>query len=437
MRTTNRNQRCRTHSASHNDRTFDTSKAKHIDDERSSNKLYWKMTQGGAVELTQQANPNFEQTEKELYEHWYGAHVQRCNENYVKRRHPEKQKTVEDYYTAKKTSPMETLIYLGDKDDHADINTFKAVCEEYIKWMQTKYPNCVVMDAAIHTDEQGAPHMHMRQTFRFYDADKGEYVANQTKALAEMGFTLPHPDKAPGKYNNLMMPFTVECTKHLQELAIAHGLDIETTARESTQSGLTLKEHINKQKCKELDAEIEAKQQEKTKAIESRDKAYEELADALSELAKVVKRSFKKDRQRGGWTYNGEYAKNITDISNNVERMLREMSKTDTDVQAEYDRANKRLIEAQAKLKDVEQQEQALEQREMALTARERGIDMEVADGIGKIENSLLQEFMDYAVAYGAESRRMVKDFIEKVHEREEHHEQEYDEELDDESIDR
>ena len=44
---------------------------------------------------------------------------------------------------------------------------------------------------------------------------------------------------------------------------------------------------------------------------------------------------------------------------------------------------------------------------------------------------------MDYAVAYGAESRRMVKDFIEKVHEREEHHEQEYDEELDDESIDR
>lgn len=92
---------------------------------------------------------------------------------------------------------------------------------------------------------------------------------------------------------------------------------------------------------------------------------------------------------------------------------------------------------ADEKLKDVEQQERTLEQREMALTERERGIDMEVADRVGKTENNLLQEFIDYAVAYGAESRRMVKDFIEKVHEREENHEQKYDEELDDESIDR
>ena len=436
MRTTNRNQRCGVHGAKHNDRTFDTGKAKHIDSERSSNNLYWKITQGGAVELTQQDNPNLEQTEKELYEHWYGAHVQRCNENYVKRRHPERQKTVEDYYKGKKTSPMETLIYLGDKDDHADIDTLKAVCEEHIKWMQAKYPNCVVMDAAIHTDEQGAPHMHMRQTFRFWDAGKGEYIANQTKALTEMGFTLPHPDKAPGKYNNLMVPFTAECTKHLQELAMAHGLDIETTPRESTQSGFTLKEHINAQKCKELDTEIEAKQQEKAKAIESRDKAYKELADAVNELAKVVKRGFKKDRQRGGWTYNEEYAKNITDISNNVERMLREMAKTDTDVQAEYDRAEKRLTEAQTKLKDVEQQEQALAQREMALTARERGIDMEVADRVGKTENSLLQELIDHVKTYRG-GEQVLEAFINKVREREESHKQEYDEELDDEEISR
>lgn len=433
MRTTNRNQRCGTHGASHNDRTFDTDKAKHIDNERSQNNLYWKMTQGGTVELTQQDNPNFEQTEKELYEHWYGAHVQRCNENYVKRRHPEKQKTVEDYYTAQKTSPMETLIYLGDKDDHADINTFKAVCEEYITWMQKKYPNCVVMDAAIHADEQGAPHMHMRQTFRFYDKDKGEYVANQTKALAEMGFTLPNPDKAPGKYNNLMMPFTVECTKHLQELAIAHGLDIETTPRESTQSGLTLKEHINVQKCKELDAELDAKQQE----VDAKQEEYNKLTGLVVDK-KASNRSkheldkaklFKRSRVKVDVDVY-EALLNRADLTRDLENEKRVADEREWSAKCKEQKADE-------KLKDVEQQERTLEQREMALTERERGIDMEVADRVGKTENNLLQEFIDYAVAYGAESRRMVKDFIEKVHEREEHHEQEYDEELDDESIDR
>lgn len=432
MRTTNRNQRCGTNGAKHNDRTFDTDKAKHIDDERSKNNLYWKITQGGAVELTQQDNPNFEQTEKELYEHWYGAHVQRCNENYVKRRHPEKQKTVEDYYTAKKTSPMETLIYLGDKDDHADIDTLKAVCEEYITWMQKKYPNCVVMDAAIHADEQGAPHMHMRQTFRFYDKDKGEYVANQTKALAEMGFTLPHPDKAPGKYNNLMMPFTVECTKHLQELAMAHGLDIETTPRDSTQSGLTLKEHINKQKCKELDAELDAKQQE----VDAKQEEYNKLTGLVVDKkasnrskheldkAKLFKRSqVKVDVD----AY--EALLNRADLTRDLEREKRVADEREWSAKCKEQKADE-------KLKDAEQQEQALAQREMALTERERGIDMEVADKVGKTENSLLQELIDHVKSYRG-GAQVLEAFINKVREREESHEQEYDEELDDESIDR
>lgn len=432
MRTTNRNQRCGAHGAKHNDRTFDTDKAKHIDNERSKNNLYWKMTQGGEVELTRQDNPNFEQTEKELYEHWYGAHIQRCNENYVKRRHPERQKTVEDYYTAKKTSPMETLIYLGDKDDHADMDTFKAVCEEHIKWMQKKYLNCIVMDAAIHADEQGALHMHMRQTFRFWDADKGEYVANQTKALAEMGFTLPHPDKAPGKYNNLMMPFTVECTKHLQELAMAHGLDIETTPRESTQSGLTLKEYTNKQKCKELDAELETKQQE----VDAKQEEYNKLTGLVVDKkasnrsrheldkAKLFKRSqVKVDVDEY------EALLDRADLTRDLEREKKVSEEREWDAKCMEQ-------EAQAKLKDAEQQEQALAQREMALTARERGIDMEVADRVGKTENSLLQELIDHVKSYRG-GAQVLEAFINKVREREESHKQEYDEELDDEEISR
>ena len=91
---------------------------------------------------------------------------------------------------------------------------------------------------------------------------------------------------------------------------------------------------------------------------------------------------------------------------------------------------------ADEKLKDAEQQEQALAQREMALTAREKGIDMEVADRVGKTENSLLQELIDHVKSYRG-GAQVLEAFINKVREREESHKQEDDEELDDEEISR
>ena len=71
-------------------------------------------------------------------------------------------------------------------------------------------PNVKFLDLALHMDEGGAPHVHVRKVWVALDKD-GEMYVSQRKALEDMRIQRPNPDKKNSRYNNL--------SRHIQETA--------------------------------------------------------------------------------------------------------------------------------------------------------------------------------------------------------------------------
>lgn len=222
--------------AKHNDRSFDLSKAEHIDPAREKKNFYW----------TCRGNVPFTQAEIEEYEHLFRNGLDAKNARYMSQRHSERVQTMADYITSSRTCPEEQIIAIGAKDDHADEGVLLAIVNAQLKWEQDTYPQAKILDWALHTDEKGTPHVHVRKTWIGHDR-YGHAVASQNKALAEMGVTIPDPDKQVNRFNNAKMTYTKACREHLIDLCNEYGLEIESEPREASKSGLSLNDYKAKQ----------------------------------------------------------------------------------------------------------------------------------------------------------------------------------------------
>ena len=218
--------------AGHNDRTF--GHADHIDKERSSDNFYWQWNN--------QKYFSFEQAEYRFYEQTFCEYISTRNERAERSRHPERATSPGQYLHGKKSQPEEVLVYLGDKNDHADTDTLLRVMSSYLRWHRKAFPQIHVLDCALHVDEEGAPHFHLRQVYVAHDRD-GHAIASKDKALKEMGINLPDPSLLAGRANNRKMTYTSICRARLQELARASGLEIETEPREVSRSGRRLADY--------------------------------------------------------------------------------------------------------------------------------------------------------------------------------------------------
>lgn len=248
----------------HNDRNFNIKNAEHIDPERTKGNIYWNWT--GRADIT------FEDAEKEFYEEHCRTHLDAVNQRYLEQRHRERMRTMDEYRTARHTCPEETLLMIGNKDEHLPPRTLRAICEDLRNWEENTVPGLKVLDIALHVDEEGAPHIHMRKAWIYRDENNVESIS-QGKALEAAGIPLPHPDKPQGRNNNRKQTFSQQERQALYEICRGYGLEnlLETQPREKSKSGRELEDYKAEQAEKRARAaEMRARMaEEKTRQAET------------------------------------------------------------------------------------------------------------------------------------------------------------------------
>lgn len=252
--------------AKHNDRQFDLSTAKHIDGSKSSGNLYWKIYKG----------LSFEECEKRYYERKFGKALALQNEKYEKKRQYGYMRTMDDYRQNPKTCPEEQVIYIGNKNDSVDVDTLLNIALEQMKWEQKTFPNVVVLNFALHVDEQGAPHIHKRQVWTAVDKN-GNMVVSQTKALQQMEVGA---DKKGTRYDNAKQVYTAQCREHFEGLCRQYGIELETERLEASKTGLSMDDY------KASQAE-ERERMADIRAVEAEERA--ELAESKLSIAEREK----------------------------------------------------------------------------------------------------------------------------------------------------
>ena len=270
------------YSAKHNDRNFELENAEHIDYDRLSKNIYWHRYE--EISRGQSPKMSFEDAEKRFYEETFEKTLEEKNERYRAQRHPERCQTMDEYRTNLRYCPEETLFYLGKKDFDTDPEILWEIVTEHMNWLQEKYPCLQPLDAALHMDEEGAPHVHLRCVWVAHDKN-GNLCVGQNQALKEMGVELPDPSKKEGHYNNPKMTFTRDCRENLLSLCEERGIEIERVPQDPSKSGKNLLDYQAQQAEERFrDAEARASAAEMVRMISDMNA---EAADRRKEAAQA------------------------------------------------------------------------------------------------------------------------------------------------------
>lgn len=167
--------------------------------------------------------------ELQYYRETFGAALDARNARYRAQRHPERCRTVEQVYTAKKTRPEEVILQVGNMTDTIDRKTFDAVVSEFLSqynaWNDRMGRPARTLDISMHYDE-ATPHAHWRRVWQYRDA-QGNMQVGQAQALRSAGIKAPSPG-AENRYNNPKMTYDAQVRRLWQSACRAHGLDIVT-----------------------------------------------------------------------------------------------------------------------------------------------------------------------------------------------------------------
>ena len=279
-----------TYNPKHNDRSFDLANSEHIDPERAKGNIYWDCFHGFRSVLDPQDPDDlaatFSDVERQFYETHYTAFVESQNERNAKIRHTERNRSIPDLLSSRKTCPEETIYQLGTLDEHASAEDLLSVVTEFIEAFKAKYGDHVhVLDWALHLDES-TPHIHERHVF---DCENkyGEVAPQQEKALEALGFDLPDPDKPLSRRNNRKITFDAACRKMLFEVAKRHGLDLEEEAEYGNRKYLEKQDFIFAKQKEQLAAQ-QSKLDELTLKVNDMETLIDEVSAAAYDKAVEV-----------------------------------------------------------------------------------------------------------------------------------------------------
>lgn len=264
----------------------------------------------------------FEEAEAEFYEKHFSPGLNRKNNKYIKQGHKSNCQTIDEYRKNERSCPEETLLYIGNRNNTATAIDLWQIVQEQIAWEQKTFPNVAILDVALHTDEDGAPHIHKRQVWIGHD-DDGNEIVNQNQALREMGVEAPNPSKKVDRHNNPKMTYTEAVRSHFKALCRQYGYDIEDEPREASKSGLSLLQYQVDQLKKEN---------------EQLSKKLQEAERKISEADEYVDR-VKKDADK--------YASNVTNDADEYAKSVRESV-----------RGTAKLVDAREKAEEITQEEE-------------------------------------------------------------------------------
>ena len=272
-----------TYNPKHNDRSFNLANSEHIDPERAKGNIYWDCFHGFRSTIAPQDPDDlagtFSDVERQFYETHYTAFIENQNERNAKIRHTERNRSIPDLLSSRKTCPEETIYQLGTLDEHASAEDLLNIVTEFIEAFKTKFGEHVhVLDWALHLDES-TPHIHERHVF---DCENkyGEVAPQQEKALEALGFDLPDPDKPLGRRNNRKITFDAACRKMLFEIAKRHGLELEEEAEYGNRKYLEKQDFILAKQKEQL-----AAQQDRLDELTLKVNDMETLIDEVSAAA--------------------------------------------------------------------------------------------------------------------------------------------------------
>ena len=279
-----------TYNPKHNDRSFNLANSEHIDPERAKGNIYWDCFHGFRSALDPQDPDDlaatFSDVERQFYETHYTAFVESQNERNAKIRHTERNRSIPDLLSSRKTCPEETIYQLGTLDEHASAEDLLNIVTEFIEAFKAKYGDHVhVLDWALHLDES-TPHIHERHVF---DCENkyGEVAPQQEKALEALGFDLPDPDKPLSRRNNRKITFDAACRKMLFEIAKRHGLELEEEAEYGNRKYLEKQDFILAKQKKQLAAQ-QSKLDELTLKVSDMENLLENVSAAAYDKAVEV-----------------------------------------------------------------------------------------------------------------------------------------------------
>lgn len=259
----------------HNDRNFDIEKAPHIDISKTKDNIYWNYKAA--------TNKSFLEIEKEFYKENFSDIIELRNEKNIKNRHPERNKSVEDYYTDKKTRPEDVLIQIGDKKDHVSGEKLWELATKYKEQFEKQYGQyCKILTMALHQDEE-TPHVHIRRVW-IYENDEGIKSANKTAVLEEkLQIVRPDPMQEANKNNNAFSIFTD--MERTQIKNICKDLKISLSKEEEKRPQIQTKEY--KMLMQDLDKKT-AELKEKEEQIIRAEQQIKELNKGLALAAKII-----------------------------------------------------------------------------------------------------------------------------------------------------
>ena len=279
-----------TYNPKHNDRSFNLANSEHIDPERAKGNIYWDCFHGFRSALDPQDPDDlaatFSEVERQFYEIHYTAFVESQNERNAKIRHTERNRSIPDLLSSRKTCPEETIYQLGTLDEHASAEDLLNIVTEFIEAFKAKYGNHVhVLDWALHLDES-TPHIHERHVF---DCENkyGEVAPQQEKALEALGFNLPDPDKPLSRRNNRKITFDAACRKMLFEIAKRHELELEEEAEYGNRKYLEKQDFILAKQKEQLAAQ-QSKLDELTLKVNDMETLIDEVTAAAYDKAVEV-----------------------------------------------------------------------------------------------------------------------------------------------------
>ena len=279
-----------TYNPKHNDRSFNLANSEHIDPERAKGNIYWDCFHGFRSALAP-SDPDdlaatFSNVERQFYESRYTAFIEGQNGRNAKIRHTERNRSIPDLLSSRKTCPEETIYQLGTLDEHASAEDLLNIVTEFIEEFKAKYGDHVhVLDWALHLDES-TPHIHERHVF---DCENkyGEIAPQQEKALEALGFDLPDPDKPLSRRNNRKIAFDAACRKMLFEIAKRHGLDLEEEAEYGNRKYLEKQDFILAKQKAQLAAQ-QSKLDELTLKVNDMETLIDEVSAAAYDKAVEV-----------------------------------------------------------------------------------------------------------------------------------------------------
>lgn len=231
-------------SARHNDRTFDTSKNESITKpENAEQNSYFIFTENGKMRNVKANRNYFESMEKDFYKEHFSESLEKKNQAYRKKGHPEDVKNINQVRRGIKSAPTEIILQVGKEDEYQSRENFEKMVKAWVTETQEKYPNLNFLNAAIHWDE-AAGHAHIRGVFIGHTKE-GLEEPNQTKALREMGIERPDLSKGNSKNNNEMVNFTEQLRESWYQTIekIEPEIEIDREVVNPSQKHKSLMEH--------------------------------------------------------------------------------------------------------------------------------------------------------------------------------------------------